>query len=79
MSKLERRLFIGFVLLVTAVVSRGPQSMQAGAPHYVALSHSIAHDELFADESHFTEEGHIAAAAFIAQEIKPVLAQLTHR
>jgi ankyrin repeat protein len=40
----EKRVFIGLVLLAAVIVSRGSHGMSGDAPHYLAVSHSIAHD-----------------------------------
>ena len=44
MTRIEQRIFLAFVVLVTAMVSRGPHSIDGGAPHYLALSHSLVYD-----------------------------------
>jgi hypothetical protein len=44
MTRFERRLFAGCVLLAAVIVSRGSQAMSGPAPHYLALSHSLVRD-----------------------------------
>jgi ankyrin repeat protein len=44
MSRSERLLFAGLVFLSAIVVSRGSHAMSGPVPHYLAVSHSIAHD-----------------------------------
>ncbi len=43
-ARSERWLFAGLVLLALLLISRGPNSMDGDAPHYLAVSHSLVHD-----------------------------------
>lgn len=45
MTPTEKWLFGGFLLQAMVLISRGPNSMLGDAPHYVAISHSIVHDQ----------------------------------
>ena len=43
-TRFDRWLFAGLVLLALLLISRGPNSMDGDAPHYLAVSHSLVHD-----------------------------------
>lgn len=44
MTRTERRLFIGLLLLAVVLISRGSQALHGNAPYHLAISHSLAYD-----------------------------------
>jgi hypothetical protein len=57
MSLTEKLLFSGLVIEAILLMSRGPNSMGGDAPHYLAMSHSLAHDQDLDLTNQYSPEG----------------------
>ncbi|HUF46237.1 MAG TPA: ankyrin repeat domain-containing protein [Vicinamibacterales bacterium] len=44
MTRTEKQLFVGLLLLGVVLISRGSQALHGNAPYHLAISHSLVHD-----------------------------------